>query len=257
VKAVQACTALIDWPCEVHTLLREQNLGCRSAVSQAISWFFSHEEAGIILEDDIRPSAAFFSFAGTLLERFKETPEIMHISAFNYDRNIWGEASYFFSSYSASIWGWATWRRAWQQYNEELSDIEDFFSSEYAKEILHYKEVVDYYRSALLATRNKEIISWDYIWLYSKWRAKGLSIVPNTNMAVNVGFDDRGTHMHNKPKTFDLKLSNINKYTSITHPEKIQSNQEADRHRIRLRFDLSGSVFDKIIKKGKRLLQSI
>jgi hypothetical protein len=257
VQAVQACAALIDWPCEVHTLFRDQNLGCRQAVSQAISWFFSHEEMGIILEDDIRPSSTFFAFAGALLERYKDVPEIMHISAFNYNKRTWGEASYFFSSYSASIWGWATWRRAWQQYNEELSDIEAFFESEYAQGILHYKEVVDYYRSALLQTRNKSINSWDYIWLYSIWRAKGLSIMPNANLAINIGFDERGTHMQHKPATFDLALSPTGELNAITHPEIIKANLEADKDRIRHRFVLSSSLVDRIIKKSRRLLQSI
>ena len=41
----------ISWPCELHTLLREQNLGCRVAVSGALDWFFAQEEEGIVLEE--------------------------------------------------------------------------------------------------------------------------------------------------------------------------------------------------------------
>ena len=29
----------IDWPCQVFTLFRSHNLGCRRGVSEAISWF--------------------------------------------------------------------------------------------------------------------------------------------------------------------------------------------------------------------------
>ena len=43
----------IDWPCELKTLFRQENLGCGIAVSQAINWFFEHVEQGIIIEDDI------------------------------------------------------------------------------------------------------------------------------------------------------------------------------------------------------------
>ena len=53
----------IDWNCKVKTLLREKNLGCKYAVSSAISWFFENEEMGIILEDDCLPSQSFFGFA--------------------------------------------------------------------------------------------------------------------------------------------------------------------------------------------------
>ena len=31
----------VDWDCEVNTLFRDSNLGCKVAVSQAIDWFFS------------------------------------------------------------------------------------------------------------------------------------------------------------------------------------------------------------------------
>jgi hypothetical protein len=70
----------IDWPCEVHTLLRESNLGCRDAVSGAISWFFDHEEEGIILEDDCLPSPSFFAFCETLLEEYRHDHSIAGIT---------------------------------------------------------------------------------------------------------------------------------------------------------------------------------
>ena len=50
----------IDWDCEVKTLFRDKNLGCKIAVSSAIDWFFENVEEGIILEDDCLPSQSFF-----------------------------------------------------------------------------------------------------------------------------------------------------------------------------------------------------
>src|SRR6187402_1400550 len=63
--------ANITWPCQVKTIFREKNLGCKLAVSSAISWFFEHEEQGIILEDDCLPATSFYSFCDSLLERYK------------------------------------------------------------------------------------------------------------------------------------------------------------------------------------------
>ena len=51
VEEVRKIASDVDWPCDVKTLFREQNLGCKYAVSGAITWFFEHEEQGIILED--------------------------------------------------------------------------------------------------------------------------------------------------------------------------------------------------------------
>lgn len=61
----------IDWNCEVKTLFRDENLGCKRAVSSAIDWFFSHVEEGIILEDDCVPDQSFFPFCQELLERYR------------------------------------------------------------------------------------------------------------------------------------------------------------------------------------------
>ena len=52
----------IDWQCDIKTKFSEINLGCRTSVSSAISWFFQNEEEGIILEDDCIPSKTFFYF---------------------------------------------------------------------------------------------------------------------------------------------------------------------------------------------------
>ncbi len=75
---------MVDWDCEVHTLFREENLGCGRGVSGAISWFFEHEEAGIILEDDIRPEASFFPFVTELLHRYADDPRVWAVSGCNF-----------------------------------------------------------------------------------------------------------------------------------------------------------------------------
>src|SRR6185503_21062266 len=67
VPEVQSLSRLVDWNCEVKTLFRSGNLGCKLAVSAAISWFFDEVEEGIILEDDCLPHPSFFRFATELL----------------------------------------------------------------------------------------------------------------------------------------------------------------------------------------------
>ncbi len=80
VEAVRRIATNVDWPCEVKTLLRERNFGCRNAVSSAISWFFDNEEQGIILEDDCLPSQSFFWFCENLLDRYRCDTRIWQIS---------------------------------------------------------------------------------------------------------------------------------------------------------------------------------
>jgi hypothetical protein len=85
----------VDWECEVKTLYREQNLGCRRAVTEAISWFFQQEEYGLIFEDDCLPDLSFFPFCQELLLRYKDDDRIGMIGGNNFFNDkvknmIWG-----------------------------------------------------------------------------------------------------------------------------------------------------------------------
>ena len=103
-RETRLLAAQVDWPCEVKTLFRDANLGCRAAVSSAITWFFEHVEAGIILEDDCLPDLSFFPFCAELLERYRDDERITTISAMGYPRaGLCGRHSYFFSGWTASI----------------------------------------------------------------------------------------------------------------------------------------------------------
>ena len=70
----------VDWECDVKTLFRPSNSGCRIAVSSALDWFFAKEEEGIVLEDDCVPSSSFFRYCADLLEKYRDEERIMCIS---------------------------------------------------------------------------------------------------------------------------------------------------------------------------------
>src|SRR5688572_30364703 len=74
----------VDWACEVKTFFLDENLGPRLALGKGISWFFEHEEEGIILEHDCLPSTSFYSFCETLLALYRTDERIMHISGDNF-----------------------------------------------------------------------------------------------------------------------------------------------------------------------------
>ena len=104
-------TQLVDWPCQIKTRYSETNQGCQLGVSAAITWFFEHEQAGIVLEDDCVPHPDFFPYCRELLMRYWDDSRVWCISGDNFQAGVWrGEGSYYFSRYN-HCWGWATWRR--------------------------------------------------------------------------------------------------------------------------------------------------
>jgi len=112
----------VDWDCDVHTLFRKKNLGCKHAISGALDWFFSNVEDGIILEDDTLPHPKFFRFCEELIARYRNQKNIIAISGDNFQHGKRrGENSYYFSKY-VHIWGWATWKRAWELYDVNMKE---------------------------------------------------------------------------------------------------------------------------------------
>jgi len=94
----------IDWDCKVKTKFRDKNLGVGFGPNDAIDWFFSHEEEGIILEDDCLPSISFFYFCQELLDMYRDNKKIGVIQGFSPFSQKDYPYSYFFSIYDLK-WG--------------------------------------------------------------------------------------------------------------------------------------------------------
>lgn len=228
VAKVREIATAVDWPCEVKTLFREQNLGCKYAVSGAITWFFEHEEQGIILEDDCLPHPDFFHFCNTLLERYAKDEQVSVITGNNFQNgHKRGAASYYFSKYN-HCWGWATWRRAWQYYQGDLPFWPEWSQSAAWREKTPDAVERRYWSQIFERVRAGQIDSWAYPWTASLWHHGGLTATPNVNLVSNIGFGPDSTHT----ASADSPLAAMATGTigELKHPAFVEQDVEADRY---------------------------
>lgn len=198
----------VNWDVEIFELYSEQNLQTYRALPKAISWFFEHEEMGIILEDDCVPDISFFNFCSVLLEKYKDDERVFSISANNFqDGQVYGDGSYFFSKYF-HVWGWASWRRAWQFYDENIVDYPTFKKQERIKSVISDKKAQKRIIQLLDRAYKKKPI-WDYKWQFAHLYHDKYTIKPQVNLVTNVGFDERATNVDNNPLLSDLKVGNV------------------------------------------------
>ena len=194
-KVRQFLTTHIHWDCNVETLFRPANLGCKIAVSDAISWFFAHETCGIILEDDCLPNLSFFSFCANMLAAYRDDTRIMQISGTNFLGQYTPDPQYpyLFSRYGG-IWGWASWRRAWQHFDlspdkyrqaKKSEILRGFLGNAYAWRMSLYEQVFE-----------ENLDTWDYQWSFARALNSGLSVVPSVNLVKNIGFGADASHTH-------------------------------------------------------------
>jgi len=218
----------IDWDCEVHTLLREENLGCKAAVSSAITWFFDNVEEGIILEDDTLPSQSFFPFCAELLEKYRHDQRILHISGDNFQQGlIRGDGSYYFSIYNHN-WGWATWRRAWRLYDVDMKSFQELRQDNSWQAIFNSAAERDYWLNMLQLVWEGKIDTWDFQWTFAVWANRGLCVLPNVNLVSNIGFLGDGTHTGSNTSSWLAGLP-AGTLGSLVHPSRLAAHRKADR----------------------------
>ena len=216
----------IDWHCDVHTLLREQNLGCKDAISSAITWFFEQEEEGIILEDDCLPSNSFFRYCDTLLEKYRFDTRIRHIAGSSHQLGRkWGNDSIYFAN-QTHVWGWATWRRVWKDYDKNLERYQEDEVAAQLANIFTDHFVIQTWEYIFRQLKAGKIDTWDYQLAIINYFNNGLSINPNANLISNIGFRDDATHTTGVQSPYaNLPVENIDE---ITYPKYILPEKAAD-----------------------------
>ena len=192
---VRRIATVVDWECEVHTLFRDHNLGCKIGVSSGIDWFFANEEAGIILEDDIVPHASFFPYCEELLERYRDDTSVSMISGCSLIGDRHGsDASYVFSRYM-HVWGWASWRRAWAHYDVSMKAWPSAQARQRLAQVLDGRRgAIAYWSGVFDRMARGEIDTWDYQWVFSSWIQDMVAIFPAETIVENIGFGADATH---------------------------------------------------------------
>jgi hypothetical protein len=224
--ATRAIIEGVDWDCEVKTNFADRNMGCRQRVSSGLDWVFDTVEAAIILEDDCLPEPGFFRFCEELLEKYRDDERIGQISGDNFQFGHRHSAdSYYFSRFN-HIWGWATWRRAWKNYDVSMAAWPQARDRGWLREILDDKHQASYWGRLFQRVADGEIDTWDYQWVFACWRNNALTILPNVNLVSNIGFGPAATHT-----TRDSQFANMETETMqfpLRHPDSVIRDTQAD-----------------------------
>lgn len=228
VANVREIATAVDWPCELKTLFRDENLGCKYAVSGAITWFFEQEDQGIILEDDCLPAPSFFLYAQELLGRYRNDKRIMVIGS----QHFHGDAhkpphSYFFSRYN-HCWGWASWRRAWQYYDCNMPLWPSLRDTDWLLGIGDGSRLFSsYWTDIFNRVHAGTVDTWDYQWTFSCWAQNGLTVLPARNLVTNIGFGEDATHTTNRHSNDAVSLLE-NLDFPLVHPNYLVRDVKAD-----------------------------
>lgn len=245
----------VDWDCEVYKNYAESNIGCANRIVSGLSWAFSLVDRAIILEDDCIPNYSFFLYCQELLTRFETDNRVMSISGHNV---LLGQRrenyfyDYYFSRYPIP-WGWATWKRAWELFDFELSSLDEVYQIGLLNDILFDPHYVKIWKNIFQAVLSQKIDAWDFRWTLSCWVQNGLSISPTVNLVTNIGYGQDSTHTNNSNSPYSRFPSETLKFP-LKHPHFLVRDDWADDITQNLLYDYHPKLLKKINRKLLKLV---
>ena len=186
----------IDWT--TPTIIEQnKNIGLAKSIVGAVNYVFTKYDRLILLEDDCVPQKYFFDFIGECLDKYENNEKVFGISGYTvpvpesilkkYPYDL-----YFFPRIGS--WGWATWKRAWQHFEPDLS-----FAYNKAKEssidLSQGGSDIPVMIRNMLNGNLTDV--WTLNWVLSVYLQKGYYIYPTTSHIENIGWDGSGTHCSN------------------------------------------------------------
>lgn len=195
-----------------------KNLGCQEANFSALDWFFSKEERGIILEDDILPTKSFFKFCEKLLVKYIDDEKVFSISGHTPLNINKINSDYFFSKIFIS-WGWATWRSRWlivKKYKSK-SRWTKLLNNKHWNLFLNNKIKKKFFKKIYNLIFLDKINSWAFLWLLIGVANNSKFILPKYNLTKNTGTQTIGANY--VPSNFEYSNFKTHKIKIKNHPK--------------------------------------
>lgn len=199
----------IDWECTVHRLYQKNNYGCDPSEYLSQRWAFGLVDKCVVLEDDDIPSQSFFPFCKEMLDRYESDERITMIAGFNGDEITPDvSADYFFTS-AFSIWGWASWRRVVEQWDEHYTFMNDPVTLRQLQNVVKTRNIRRDFIPMCRRHQASGKAYYESIFWANMLLNNGLAIMPARNLINNIGVTADSTHFTGSVNTLPHRLRKL------------------------------------------------
>lgn len=243
----------IDWPCPVIRDYAPANLGCGRRVASGITRVFAEVEEAIFVEDDVLPDPSFFGFCDELLARYRDDDRVGMVSGTNALLRWKDDVQDYHFTTLGSVWGWASWRRAWRHYDFAARSFEDPAVRARVAALIDNAEQLAYRLDVTRQVHDGEVDTWDYQWSWAQAAGARLTAVSAVNLVSNLGFGADATHtLH-----YNLVKANLPRFAAppaLRAPEVVRADRDFDREM----FDREKgrASLDRVIAEARALLSA-
>lgn len=178
-------------PSHAQLTVREGNKGLKQSILAGVSLAMDKFDRAIILEDDLVVSPRILSYFNQALELYERQDRVWSISAYMYDAPAFRSRENAIFLPFANPWGWATWKNAWQKFEEKPCPNAPIKSKSF-REGFDGHGVRDF-SSILELDRQGLVSSWFINWYCTIFLNGGLTLFPPRPLVSNEGVAS-GTH---------------------------------------------------------------
>ncbi len=243
--------ALLGDRAEYH--FSDVNLGLAASIISGVSEVVSLFGRAIVVEDDLEFSSSFLTYMNCALKHFSENTKVYQVSGYMFDVPQLKSRSDAVLIPMTVSWGWATWKRSWDQFDPLATGWEQLDNDESLRRQFNLDGEYDY-ATMLKRQIDGHLDSWAIRWYWTVFRANGLTLFPPETLVRNNGFDGSGSHGRGLLRSF----ANVNKSLYANVP-RMPSMAERDQEMISNVFHAigrsNGGWRGKLIDWLRRLLR--
>ena len=179
----------------------DRNQGVALGVIGAIEWFFSLEDEGVILEDDLQIHDSFFDYCSQGLDFYRDDDRVLMVCGSQYFPGISGDSVIWTSI--PQIWGWATSRRKWNLIRDYIWGLSDDarLNNSFSKEN-------GFWSTGARRCITGKVDTWDLLLVFVFLLHKRFAIIPPQNLISNIGYDSYASHTAERIFPLGLELCN-------------------------------------------------
>jgi hypothetical protein len=176
----------------VELVERESNQGVAKSIIEGVSSLTARFGRVIVLEDDLLPSEHFLAYMNGALDLYENANEVASVAGYFFPVAAPLPDTFFVRG--ADCWGWATWARAWTEFEPSGEKLLGELRRRGVEREFDFDGSYPYTRmlEEQIQGRND---SWAVRWYASAFLRGRLTLYPRSSQIQNIGADGSGVHV--------------------------------------------------------------
>ncbi|WP_426326580.1 sugar transferase [Pedobacter sp. R-06] len=191
VAAVRKIIKKADGFKSVKVIESKANAGLANSVIAGVTQLIVEYDQVIVFEDDLVTSPHTLAYFNNALNHYREEEKVMHIGAYMYPLKSDNLSQSFFYR-AATSWGWATWGRAWKNFEPDIDVLIKQFDKK-KRAAFSIDNKMNFWKQMLEFKKGKNN-SWAIRWYASIFLKGGITLNPSQSLVNNIGHDGTGVH---------------------------------------------------------------